>query len=178
MQFERNFFHAELKYDFLISESMKKVWASSIECLRDIADFCEQAGLRWFAMYGTLLGAVRHHGFIPWDDDIDIGLFRSDYEFLRNNAEKYLPSNYIVLDSAKEYVKDLDIIRICNTRGICMDNSFLRKYHGCPYHIGVDIFPIDNCPLDKELDKDICDILSVIARVITIDEENDEPTDG
>ncbi len=177
MRFERDFFRAELKYNFLISESMKKVWASSIECLHDVADLCQSIGLRWFAMYGTLLGAVRHHGFIPWDDDIDIALFRPDYEYLRNNAKYFLPDNYEVLDYGKKYVKGLDIIRICNTNDICLEDSFLRKYHGCPYLIGIDIYPIDTCPLDKELDQSICDILNLIARVITIDEETAEPTE-
>ena len=177
MQFEREFFHAEIKYDFIIPESMKKVWAASIECLQDIAKFCDMAGLRWYAMYGTLLGAVRHHGFIPWDDDVDIALFRKDYEFLRNNVEKFLPANYEVLDYSRKYVKGLDILRVCNTNDVCVEPSFLRKYHGCPYLVGIDIYPIDNCPNDKELDQSICDLLNLIARVISIDEELDEPAE-
>ncbi|XME04301.1 phosphorylcholine transferase LicD [Lachnospiraceae bacterium C1.1] len=177
MQFERDFFKAEIKTGFLVSESMKKVWASSIECLMDIAEVCRNENLRWFAMFGTLLGAVRHHGFIPWDDDIDIALFRKDYEYLRNNAKRLLPSNYEVLDSSKKYVKGLDILRICNTDDVCVEHSFLQKYHGCPYLIGIDIYPIDNCPENKELDQSICDILNLIARVITIDEEIENPVE-
>ena len=54
-----------------------------VEMLQQFADYCEKHGLRYYLVGGTLLGAVRHKGFIPWDDDLDFGLIRKEYELLR-----------------------------------------------------------------------------------------------
>ena len=52
----------------------------ALEILHTVAEICEQLELRYYLVYGTLIGAVRHHGFIPWDDDVDIMMPRPDYE--------------------------------------------------------------------------------------------------
>lgn len=59
---------------------MKHAWAAQLEVLNDIDKACTENGIQYFAEWGTLLGAVRHHGFIPWDDDMDICMKRADYE--------------------------------------------------------------------------------------------------
>ena len=57
----------------------------NIDILSVVADFCEKNGLRYWLYYGTLIGAIRHNGYIPWDDDIDIIMPRPDYEkFLKS----------------------------------------------------------------------------------------------
>lgn len=65
--------------DFEISPMMKNVWSAQLEVLKEVRRVCEQLHICFYADWGTLLGAVRHHGFIPWDDDMDIGMLRRDY---------------------------------------------------------------------------------------------------
>lgn len=176
MHFPYDYFKAEFRCNTLISETTKKAWASSIETLGEVVKAIDKRHLHWCAMYGTLLGAVRHKGFIPWDDDIDIGMPRADYDIFRKSCFNDLPEGYNVMDPCEEDVDGLDILRICNSAVLCDDPEFLRKYHGCPYIIGIDIFPIDNVTDDKEMDEGICETLKLIARVITIDQNRDQNT--
>lgn len=83
MYFEDKFFEAEERCGYHISEKMKKVWAVELKLLDYFDQLCREHNLRYYIAYGTLLGAVRHQGFIPWDDDIDVVMFRDDYEKLK-----------------------------------------------------------------------------------------------
>ncbi len=78
MHFDESFFEGEERNGFYISPIMKRAWAVELDILEVISKICRKYQIRWFAESGTMLGAVRHNGFIPWDDDIDISMLRPD----------------------------------------------------------------------------------------------------
>ena len=114
MEFSHEYFDDEVREDFYVSGLMKRLWAANLEVISDVAKVCDKYNIRWFADYGTLLGAVRHGGCIPWDDDFDICMLRGDYMRFLEVAEKELPQNYSVLNCHNEY-EDL-LTRVINTR--------------------------------------------------------------
>ena len=79
MRVPDNFLEGEIRNSFYVESMMKKVWAAQLEVLHEIDRICKKHNITYFADWGTLLGAVRHKGFIPWDDDMDITMKRQDY---------------------------------------------------------------------------------------------------
>lgn len=149
MKFSPEFFDDEVREDFYVSGFMKRLWAANLEVIADIARVCEKHNIRWFADYGTLLGAVRHGGCIPWDDDFDICMLRDDYMRFIEVAEDELPDNYSVLNCHNEY-EDI-LTRVVNNRHPFFDEELLEKYHNCYVATGVDIFPLDYmAPTEEE----------------------------
>lgn len=150
MQFPESYFQEEVKWGFTISKTMKHVWAGQMEVLRTIINICEKYGLVYYAFWGTLLGVVRHEGFIPWDDDIDIAFKREDYIKFLQVAKKELPSEYCLLNVHTDEEWSDFHTRVTNSQDIDISESRLSQFHGCPFVIGVDIFPLDYIPRDEE----------------------------
>ena len=156
MQFEKNFFDAEYIDDFFVDSRMKRFWAASIETLEEINKVCKKHNITWYADWGTLLGTVRHKGFIPWDDDLDIAMKRNDYEKFLRVAPQELPEHYRVFDGDSEkfwcnnaaYVANWD-----NENYLILEQERLKKYHGCPFYIGIDIFALDYMYRNTEQEK-------------------------
>ncbi len=79
MNIPDGYFEEEIREGFRVTEMMKRSWAAQIHLLKILEEFFEKIDIRYTATWGTLLGAIRHNGFIPWDDDIDINIFRKDF---------------------------------------------------------------------------------------------------
>ena len=126
--------------------TMKEQQDGMLEIMKAIHAFCVRKNIRYVLLYGSLLGAVRHNGFIPWDNDMDIGIPRPDYdrllELLKGGekiGEHYYPLHYTT-DRNYHY----QIIRICDDR-TAVRPDYIRDQ---PERMGlwVDIFPIDGLP--------------------------------
>ncbi len=117
----------------------------SLEILQYVADFCEEHHIRYYLAYGTLLGAIRHKGFIPWDDDVDLFLPRPDYDrFLREfiDTETY---RLLSCFNTKDYV--LPFSKVQNSKTIMQLPSGKIINQG----LGIDLFPVDGIPDEYDL---------------------------
>ena len=142
MNFPENYFEDEVREGFFIPSMMKRCWAAQLEVLEEVDKLCQKYNIKYFGDCGTLLGAVRHGGFIPWDDDLDICLLREDYEKLLEHTDE-LPETYEVLNWRDRDDWSNAYSRIVNSSVIRFDEEFMNKYHGFPYADGVDVFVLD-----------------------------------
>ena len=122
---------------------LHKIWDVELEILDVIDDFCKMHKIKYSIAYGTLLGAVRHKGFIPWDDDIDIMMLREDYNRFRQLWLENPPKGYAFVDDIlyDEYHENFAKIRKINTSFIQFDVEYSVKK--MPLGIFVDIFVLD-----------------------------------
>ena len=159
MQFETDFFKGEVRQGFYIRPVMKRCWAAELEVYEEIVRICSKYGIRFFAMFGTLLGAVRDQGFIPWDDDMDLGMFREDYENFIKCADTELPEGWYLQNRRDSKDQDRSFICVRNSPwALHTDEDYLSRFHGCPYGVGVDVFPIDSVP-ENDDDADVMRVL-------------------
>lgn len=142
----KKFFDEEIRDGYTVSREMKKIWAVELDLLKQFMNVCEMHNITYYADGGTILGAVRHKGFIPWDDDIDIMMFRDQYQKLCKIAKKefkhpyFFQTEYTDSGSLRGHAQ----LRNSLTTGI-LKNELERKW-GFNQGIFLDIFPIDSIP--------------------------------
>lgn len=158
--------------EFCVSSMMKRAWAAQLEVLDEIKRVCHLLNIPFWADWGTMLGAVRHHGFIPWDDDMDICMMRKDYMRFLEEAPELLDKWYELKSVYNDPTDDIIKARIINGRHICFDGEFLEKFHSCPYVVGIDIFPLDNITEDtKGLEEQIQVLQFVLKSAASVPEK-------
>lgn len=145
---------------------LRDIQLANLALLKELAYVCEKNNFKYILDAGTLLGAIRHKGFIPWDDDIDILMFREDYEKIVS-AFKNTTRNS---DIYAEYHRDKDT----------NSQYFIKiKHKKCPF-LGVDIFPLDSYGKHLSLKEQliatnkICDILKHLKKEIDPNISNKE----
>ena len=171
MRIPDNFLEGEIRNSFYVESMMKKVWAAQLEVLHEIDRICKKHNITYFADWGTLLGAVRHKGFIPWDDDMDITMKRQDYIKFCEVFPKETTELDLVTIYTEEWWNSL-ITRVVNGKRIRFDDEHLQKYHGCPWVIGLDIFIVDYVAPTQEDDEYTCEIIKIVSALVANIEEN------
>lgn len=138
----------EVRYGYTISEKMKKVWSIQLKMAEALMAVCKKYDLKIWAGSGTLIGAVRDQGFIPWDDDMDFGMFREDYDRLVEVADKEFKSPLFFQTAYNEndYSHGHAQLRMDGTTAI-LPSEICRNYH---LGIFIDIFVLDAVPDDIE----------------------------
>ncbi len=127
--------------------NISEVQSLLLNLMKDLHVYLEQNQLQYYLLGGSALGAVRHDGFIPWDDDIDIGMKRDDYEKFLAIADRFNPE-YEVINFKKTLNCDFGLTRIYipNTY---INNPSIEKTK-LDKRLYLDIFPLDNVPADKD----------------------------
>ena len=143
-----SFLKEEIRNNFKVTERRKRLWQLQLEMLQLVDTICKKYSINYYAMGGTLLGAIRHKGFIPWDDDIDLAMFRSDYEHFVQIAIKEVHEPFFVQSPLTENDYALSHIKIRNSNSVgATKYDFEFNYNKGVF---IDIFPIDNIPDDSQ----------------------------
>ncbi len=170
VEFPVDFFRDEVRCGFYIPTAVKQAWAAELAVLSEIDRICVKHGIRYFADWGSILGAVRHGGFVPWDDDLDICMLRDDYAHFRQVADAELPKEYVIHDYERQEDHWLFLARIVNHDKICFTPEYLNAHHNFPWLAGVDIFVKDYLYADekkeKERDDEVLHILTVADGIV------------
>jgi phosphorylcholine metabolism protein LicD/precorrin-6B methylase 2 len=138
----------EIIANYKISEKMKKIWKVELQMLDEVDSICKKHGIQYFIIHGTLLGAVRHSGFIPWDDDLDICMMRKDFDKFLEVATFELkePLSIHTPGTDKECFFG-GIARVRNSQTTGMEAKEFGHY--CNLGIWIDILPLDICTMDE-----------------------------
>lgn len=124
-----------------------------LEILDVVAEFCEKNGINYWIDCGTLLGAIRHKGYIPWDDDIDVGMLRDDYnKFMKLFNKSNSRYQFVCIENFSDFY--LPYGKVCDTRTVL----FEPDEQGYKLAVNIDIFVYDNAPdndyiVEKMFDK-------------------------
>lgn len=152
--FHPSFFEEEERSGFIVTEERKKIWAIELDLLRVFSEVCNKYGFRYYAIFGTLLGAIRHKGMIPWDDDLDVCMPRDDYERFCEVAVKDFQYPYLLQTPYTDEGYYYSFAKIRNRNTTCM--PVVMKEAGFCHGIHLDVFPLDACnPETYSKDRDV-----------------------
>lgn len=132
--------------DHYVGEEQKRIWAVELDLLLEFDRVCKKHGLKYFAFGGTILGAVRHKGFIPWDDDIDVAMPMDDYLRLQTFVEEFYHP-YFLQTPYSDPGSFFSFMKLRNSETTFMSRVFSAQ--GFNQGAFIDIFPLVECPPDQ-----------------------------
>jgi len=162
---DKSFLIDEERIGFYIPSSVKCAWAAQLEVLAVVDKICSDYGIKYFADWGTLLGAVRHGGFIPWDDDLDIVMIRQDYDKFVEVSKEALPKGFLIHTFRTEGDYDQFHAVVQNGEHPKFTPEHMRKFHNFPYLCGLDIFILDYMYQDEKKEKERIERIKYIIAI-------------
>lgn len=157
------FLREETRCGYHIDSKMKKLWALQIDLMKQIEAICKAHDLKCFLIGGGCIGAIRHKGFIPWDDDIDVALKRADYNIFIEKAQQELKPPYFLQTPLTDPSSYKPFIIMRNSGGTCISSHDRKR--DCNNGILIHVFPLDGYENNAEcnLFRKICNIKNAIA---------------
>lgn len=142
-----------------------------LEILNVVAEFCDKNEINYWIDCGTLLGAIRHKGYIPWDDDIDVGMLRDDYnkfmKLFNQNNSRY---KFVCIENSPQFY--LPYGKVCDTRTIL----FEPDEQGYKLAVNIDIFVYDNAPNEENIVEKMFDKRDSLSKRFSIVHSKGKPT--
>lgn len=160
-----DFFRDEVRNGFFIPTAVKQAWAAQLQVLDVIETICRKHDITYFADWGTILGTVRHGGYVPWDDDMDICMKREDYTRFKEAAKIELPKDFRIHDYEHQEDHWLFLSRVANSVHINFEPEHMKQFHNFPYIAGIDIFVLDYLYKDEQQEKQRCEEVKHIIAV-------------
>ncbi len=145
------FLNEEVRAGYTITSGMKEIWAVELDLLNEFQRVAEKYNIKYMANGGTMLGAVRHKGFIPWDDDIDIMMMRSEYERLCEIACDEFQAPYFFQTQQTDPGSLRCHAQLRNSKTTAILNNELKGKFSFNQGIFIDIFPLDSVPNEEYL---------------------------
>lgn len=145
-------------------ELLRKVQLTLLEIAKEIKRVCEENDIRYFISDGTFLGAVRHQGFIPWDDDMDMGMLRADYEKFCRIAPSALKPEYCLETWYSDSGYGLPFAKVMKRGTVYLESK--KNTHMREKGFYVDIFPFDHAPAEPQAQQALVRSLMPIARMM------------
>ena len=140
------FLEPETRCDYYIDAKIKRVWKVLLDMLEIVMQVCRENHLQFWMSGGSLLGAARHNGIIPWDDDVDVELPRKDYDKLMKLLPSCLPKQYFLQTMYSQNGHYLTHAKIRNENTAAIDMTYVNGRRLMNMGIFLDLFPLDGVP--------------------------------
>ena len=147
MAFIKDLYHDEIRSGWLVTSDIKKVWNRQLEIWAEVDRICKKHAITYFAGWGTLLGAARHKGYIPWDDDMDLMMLRPEYDRFCAVLDDELNGELFEIKH-----KTFDVVDICHSMTTSLETNYglfwseSGRINDTPQGLSVDINPLDIAP--------------------------------
>lgn len=136
--FIKNINTDEIRDGFIVTSQTKKLWNALLETCYEVSNICAKHNITYWGAFGTLLGAQQYNGFIPWDDDMDINMFRPDYNLFYDVIKRELNKKFFEISLYTPF-----FIKICYRNGTYINNRTSRITEDEIYKLNLDITPLD-----------------------------------